>query len=74
VGGLSDAPEKELLEQKEALKAELETLHSEIASVAEMVAEHELRKPLIDATKQKDRERSQARSTWLTYVGQLVSE
>lgn len=65
---LPTIPESELQERKEALQAELETLHSEIASVAEMVVEHELRQPLNDIKERKDREQSQARSAWLEYV------
>ncbi|KAF2714242.1 hypothetical protein K504DRAFT_368685 [Pleomassaria siparia CBS 279.74] len=60
--------EEDLGERKAALQAELETLHSEIASVAEMVVEHELRKPMTDIKKRKDGERTQARSAWLNYV------
>jgi chromosome segregation ATPase len=62
------ASEEELDKRKSDLKAELETLHSEIASVAEMVVEHELRKPMTDIKERKDRERTQARSAWLNYV------
>ena len=69
---LPDAPEKELRERKAELQAELETLHSEIASVAEMVVEHELRKPMTDIKERKDRERVQARSAWLKYVCQPI--
>lgn len=65
---LPDAPENELLEQKAALQAELEDLHSEISAIAEMVVEHDLRKPILDAKERKDRERTQARSAWLKYV------
>lgn len=66
-----DFPEgskEDLRERKAALQAELETLHSEIASVAEMVVEHELRKPMTDIKERKDRERTLARSAWLNYV------
>jgi hypothetical protein len=46
----------------------MEELHSEIASVAEMVVEHELRKPMNEMKVRKDREVTQARGAWLNYV------
>lgn len=66
--GHSDASEQDLQERKAALQAELEELHSEIASVAEMVVEHELRKPMNEMKERRDREVTQARSAWLNYV------
>ena len=60
--------EEELEERKAALKAELEDLHTEIASVAEMVVEHELRKPMIEMKERKEGDVFQARSAWLNYV------
>ncbi|KAF2125125.1 hypothetical protein P153DRAFT_400611 [Dothidotthia symphoricarpi CBS 119687] len=63
-----DVSEDELEEQKTALQAEMDELHSEIASVAEMVVEHELRKPLTEIKERGDRERTQARAAWLNYV------
>jgi hypothetical protein len=70
---LPSAPEDELREQKAALQAELEELYSEIASVAEMVVEHELRKPIMDMKERKDKERTQARAAWLEYVCNLFT-
>ncbi|KAF2188568.1 hypothetical protein K469DRAFT_565217 [Zopfia rhizophila CBS 207.26] len=67
-GDLPDASEDELRERKEALQAELETLHSEISSVAEMVVEHELRKPIMELKERKEKQRAHARSAWLKYV------
>jgi hypothetical protein len=64
----SDTPDEELQERKVALQAEMEELHSEIASVAEMVVEHELRKPMNEMKDRKDREITQARGAWLDYV------
>jgi hypothetical protein len=64
----SDTTDEELKERKAALQAEMEELHSEIASVAEMVVEHELRKPMNEMKERKDREISQARGAWLNYV------
>ncbi|CAI6337545.1 unnamed protein product [Periconia digitata] len=58
----------ELREQKAALQAELDDLHSEIASVTEMVLEHELRKPIMEQKQRKEAERIQARGAWLNYV------
>lgn len=60
--------EEELEDRKTALKAELEDLHTEIASVAEMVVNHELRKPMMDMQERKERDATQARSAWLNYV------
>ena len=60
--------EEDLKERKVALQAELEELHSEIASVAEMVVEHEIRKPMTEMKERKDRDRTQARKAWLNYV------
>jgi hypothetical protein len=65
---MPNASEGELEERKVALKAELEDLHTEIASVAEMVVEHELRKPIMDMQERKERGAIQARSAWLNYV------
>jgi hypothetical protein len=64
----SDTTDEELQGRKAALQAEMEELHSEIASVAEMVVEHELRKPMNEMKERKDRETSQARAAWLNYV------
>jgi hypothetical protein len=61
-------PDEELQERKIALQAEMEELHSEIASVAEMVVEHELRKPMNEMKERQDREITQARAAWLNYV------
>jgi gas vesicle protein len=65
---LPKGSEDELRGGKEELQNELETLHSEIASVAEMVVEHELRKPMNEMKERKERESAQARSSWLQYV------
>ncbi|KAF2012983.1 hypothetical protein BU24DRAFT_494881 [Aaosphaeria arxii CBS 175.79] len=67
----ADVPEmsdEEAREQKTALQAELETLHSEVASVAEMVVEHDLRKPIMDGIERRDRDQKEARAAWLDYV------
>ncbi|KAF9694117.1 hypothetical protein EKO04_007787 [Ascochyta lentis] len=58
----------ELQERKGALQAELEELHAEVASIAEMVVEHELRKPMADVKERKEKERTLARTAWLNYV------
>jgi hypothetical protein len=70
--GLPDEPEEDLKERKVALQAELEELHSEIASVAEMVVEHDIRKPMTDMKERKDRDRTRARTAWLNYVSSTV--
>ncbi|KAL6703878.1 hypothetical protein ACN47E_009012 [Coniothyrium glycines] len=59
---------RDLPEEKIALQAEMETLHQEIASVAEMVIEHEIRQPMVDVRDRRDREKTQARAAWLRYV------
>jgi hypothetical protein len=66
--GQSDTSDEELQQRKTALQAELEELHSEVAAVAEMVVEHELRKPMNEMKERKDREIKQARGAWLNYV------
>jgi len=66
--GLTEEAEDSLKDRKAALQAELEELHSEIASVAEMVVEHEIRKPMTEMKERKDRDRTQARTAWLNYV------
>jgi hypothetical protein len=66
--GGSVTPDEELQERKLALQAEMEELHSEIASIAEMVVEHELRKPINEMKERQDREMTQARAAWLNYV------
>jgi hypothetical protein len=67
-GDLSRESEAELQRRKEALQAELEELHAEVASIAEMVVEHDLRKPMIDVKERKERERTLAQTAWLNYV------
>lgn len=66
--GHAGASEADLLERKTALQAEMEDLHSEIASVAEMVVEHEMRKPMNEIKERRDRDILQARGAWLNYV------
>ena len=67
-GSLPKGPEAHLQERKEALQAELEELHAEVASIAEMVVEHELRKPMLDFKERKEKERTLARTAWSNYV------
>jgi hypothetical protein len=71
--GSSLDSEAALQEQKGALQAEMEVLHEEIASVAEMVVEHEIRKPMIDMRDRKERDKTQARTAWLNYAGIVSS-
>ncbi|KAH7072452.1 hypothetical protein FB567DRAFT_538189 [Paraphoma chrysanthemicola] len=66
--GHSETPDEELKERKSALQAEMEELHSEIASITEMVVEHELRKPMNEMKDRNNREVTQARGAWLKYV------
>jgi hypothetical protein len=65
---LASAPDSELQQRKQALQAELEELHVEVASIAEMVVEHELRKPMADSKERKEKEWTLARAAWLNYV------
>lgn len=58
----------DLEDRKIALKTELETLHQEIASIAEMVVEHEIRQPMMDMRERREREKVQTRAAWLDYV------
>ena len=67
-GELRGMPEAELKAQKEELKNELDTLHSEITAVNEMVVEHDFRKPITELIQRKERQGAQARSAWFEYV------
>lgn len=69
---LLDESEAELQGRKEALQAELEELHAEVASIAEMVVEHELRKPMVDIKERNEKEQTISRTAWLTYVRSIV--
>jgi hypothetical protein len=71
--GVAEEGEEDLKERKVALQAELEELHSEIASVAEMVVEHEIRKPMTEMKERRERDRIQARTAWLNYVSSFSS-
>ncbi|KAH9869065.1 hypothetical protein J1614_008142 [Plenodomus biglobosus] len=64
----SATPDEELKERKVALQAEMEELHSEIASIAEMVVEHEIRQPMIETRDRNKRDKAQARTAWLRYI------
>jgi len=58
--------------QKEALKCELQTLFTEIASVAEMVVDHELRTPTLQSAARSKRERDEKQHEHLDYVHTLL--
>ncbi|KAI8931181.1 hypothetical protein NX059_011532 [Plenodomus lindquistii] len=66
--GETATPDEELKERKAALQAEMEELHSEIASIAEMVVEHEIRKPMVETRDRNERDKVQARTAWLKYI------
>lgn len=66
--GLPGGSGPELQERKAALQAELEELHAEVTSIAEMVVEHELRKPIIEVKQRKEKDRALAQTAWLNYV------
>ncbi|KAK3068409.1 hypothetical protein LTS18_000676, partial [Coniosporium uncinatum] len=53
--------------EKEALEAELQSLRDEIASVAEMVVDHDLRLPILTSVQNSERSREQSRQAWLAY-------
>ncbi|KAK3068403.1 hypothetical protein LTS18_000677, partial [Coniosporium uncinatum] len=53
--------------EKEALEAELQSLRDEIASVAEMVVDHDLRLPIFTSVQNSERSREQWRQAWLAY-------
>ncbi|KAF2098791.1 hypothetical protein NA57DRAFT_76030 [Rhizodiscina lignyota] len=55
-------------QEKDALQSELQTLREEIASVAEMVVENELRKPVVTFIERSASERVRAQREWLDYV------
>ncbi|KAF2805414.1 uncharacterized protein BDZ99DRAFT_449957 [Mytilinidion resinicola] len=65
---LPDETEEELRAEKAGLQEELETLYTEIAPLAEMVVEHELRKPIVSTRELAEEQRRQAQKAWLTYV------
>lgn len=67
-GNVDTMPETELLQEKEALESELHTLREEIASVAGMVIENELRKPIVTAMERSESERVRSRREWLDYI------
>ncbi|KAF2489070.1 hypothetical protein BU16DRAFT_472447 [Lophium mytilinum] len=65
---LPDETEEELQAEKEGLQEELETLYTEIAPLAEMVVEHDLRKPIVSTRELAEEQRRQAQKAWLAYV------
>ncbi|KAF2626421.1 hypothetical protein BU25DRAFT_395183 [Macroventuria anomochaeta] len=67
-GDLPGESDDELQERKQALQAEMEELHAEVASISEMVVEHELQKPMVDVKERKEKERTLAQTAWLNYV------
>ncbi|KAF1926412.1 uncharacterized protein M421DRAFT_102468 [Didymella exigua CBS 183.55] len=67
-GHLASGSVAELQQLKDALQAEMEELHAEVASIAEMVVEHELRKPMLNVKQRKEKDRTLARTAWLNYV------
>lgn len=67
-GHLPRESDAELQQRKGSLQAEMEELHAEVASIAEMVVEHELRKPMLGVKERQEKERTLARTAWLNYV------
>lgn len=64
----ADRPEEEALAEKEALKEELETLHAEISSVAQMGVEQELRAPILQTLEHGQGQQKRLQTRWLEYV------
>jgi len=69
----STTPDADCKERKAALQAEMEELYSEIASIAEMVVEHEIRKPVIETRDRNRKDKAQARTSWLTYIMSTIN-
>ncbi|EKG15579.1 hypothetical protein MPH_07245 [Macrophomina phaseolina MS6] len=61
-------PEEEALAEKEALKEELETLHTEISSVAQMGVEQDFRGPILQLLEQGQDHQKRLQTRWLDYV------
>lgn len=61
-------PEEEALAEKEALKEEIETLHAEISSVAQMGVEQELRGPILQTLEQGQGQQKRLQTRWLDYA------
>ncbi|OJD29563.1 uncharacterized protein BKCO1_7700014 [Diplodia corticola] len=61
-------PADEALAEKEELKEELETLHSEITSVAQMGVEQELRRPIFQTLEQGQGQQKRLQIRWLDYI------
>lgn len=64
----TDRPEEEAIAEKEALKEELETLHAEILSVAQMGVEQELRSPILQTLEQGQGQQKRLQTRFLDYV------
>ncbi|KAF9637055.1 hypothetical protein BFW01_g7951 [Lasiodiplodia theobromae] len=63
-----ERPEEEALAEKEALKEELETLHAEITSVAQMGVEQELHRPIVQTLEQGQGQQKRLQTRWLDYI------
>ncbi|KAF2141423.1 uncharacterized protein K452DRAFT_272293 [Aplosporella prunicola CBS 121167] len=63
-----ERPEEEALAEKDALKEELETLHAEISSVAQMGIEQEHRQPILLLREQSQTQQKRLQSRWLDYI------
>ncbi|OMP87211.1 hypothetical protein BK809_0007297 [Diplodia seriata] len=63
---------EEALTEKDALREELETLHSEITSVAEMGVEQELRRPILQTLEQGQGQQKRLQIRWLDYVSSML--
>lgn len=65
---IPDRTLEEAQAEKEALKEELETLHAEIKSVAEMSVEHEFRGPINASIEQSQTQQQRLQQRWLDYI------
>ena len=67
-GHLTDGKQQELEEEKQALEAEMDTLKAEIISVLSMVVDHEFRRPIKRAIREREGETAKSHRDWSTYV------
>lgn len=62
----------EAVAEKKALQDELQTLRSEVASVAEMVVNYELQEPILQHRKKTTSSKADTQKMWLEYVRSIL--